>query len=201
MPTRLAPNAPIRVAAALVVLVTSACRSRDATKPSEPGRPTPAPSGLATGDEALAGTVSGSADGRDFGPVAASFVIESPDSSAATIVYLFSKPVRCLDLSFSDWDQSIGSNTMVLELDIVGKAPGSYLVVDSPAPSPREAGVRVARAGARGASPESRATGGWLTIDGLSPGGPARGSFTVTFGSRQMTGSFDAAFCPGGHEP
>ena len=161
----------------------------------------PAPTGLAGGGDVLAGTVSGGADGREFGPVATSFVIESPDSIAATIVYLFSKPVRCLDLSFSEWDQAIDRSTMVLELDIVGKAPGSYLVVDAPAPSQREAIVRVARAGARGAPHESRATGGWLVVDGLSPGGPARGSFTVTFGSRSMSGSFDAAFCPGGHEP
>jgi hypothetical protein len=133
--------------------------------------------------------------------VATSFVIESPDSNAATVVYLFSKPVRCLDLSFSAWDQALDPNTMVLELDLVGKAPGSYLAVDTPTPSQREAVIRVARASARGGPRELRANGGWLTIDSLSPGGPARGSFAVTFGSHPMSGKFDAAFCPEGHEP
>jgi hypothetical protein len=189
------------MAVAVVVFAGSACRSRDATKASESGRTMLEPTGLAHGDVAPGGTVSGSADGRDFGPVATAFVIESPDSNAATVVYLFSKAVRCLDLSFSQWDQALDPNTMVLELDIVGKAPGSYLAVDTSAPSAREAVVRVARASARGGRGESRASGGWLTVDALSPGGPARGSFALTFGSRPMSGSFNAAFCPEGHEP
>jgi hypothetical protein len=52
-----------------------------------------------------------------------------------------------------------------------------------------------------GAVNEVRSSGGWITVDSLSPFGPAVGSFALTFGAGQLTGRFNAAFCAGGHEP
>ena len=56
-------------------------------------------------------TIAGSVRGAPFTHIAAAFVIENPDSDATTVVYLFSNPVRCLDLSFAGWDQTIASGT------------------------------------------------------------------------------------------
>jgi hypothetical protein len=189
-----------RLGGAFLVAAATACRGRNVPGPTESGQVAPALVASASQD-AGAGNVSGRVGGRDFGGVASAFRIESPDSNADTVVYLFSTPVRCLDLSLADWDDRLDPNTMVLELHLVGRTPGSYLAVDSPEPAAHEAIVRASQASARGGPRESRATGGWITVEALSRGGPASGAFELTFGTQPVTGRFDAEFCGGGHEP
>jgi hypothetical protein len=145
--------------------------------------------------------IAGSAGGAPFTHVAAAFVIENPESDATTVVYLFSNPVRCLDLSFAGWDRTITNGTLVLELKLLGKAPGSFLAVTGPTLSTREGAAQWMRASADPPPIEVRSTGGWITLDTLVPGGHTTGTFSLHFGAGPLTGTFDAAFCAGGHEP
>lgn len=133
--------------------------------------------------------------------MAAAFVIESPDSDATTVVYLFSNPVRCLDLSFAGWDHTIANGTLVLELKVLGKDPGAFLAVTGPVLSAREGAAEWMRASGDPPPIEVSSKGGWITLDTVSPRGPATGTFTLDFGSGPLSGSFNAAFCAGGHEP
>jgi hypothetical protein len=148
-----------------------------------------------------ANKIAGSAGGTTFTAVEAAFVIESPESEATTVIYLLSKPVRCVDLSFSEWDRAIPDGTMVLELKIFGKAPGAFLTVTTTPHSPRESTAEWMRTSPKGAEKVIPSDGGWITIDSLSPHGPATGTFALDFGASQLTGTFEAAFCAGGHEP
>ncbi len=120
---------------------------------------------------------------------------------ATTVVYLLSKPVRCMDLSFSGWDRTIADGTSVLELKLQGKVPANFLVVAGPTLSAREAAAEWMRTSADPPPIEVQSRGGWITVDALSPGGPVAGSFALEFGADHLTGRFHAAFCPGGHEP
>jgi hypothetical protein len=184
---------------AMAVLAT-ACKDRDLRRvPDAPAAALAIPPVDAGAEEE--NTIGGSAGGASFTHVAAAFVIESPESEATTVIYLLSKPVRCVDLSFSDWDRTITNGTLVLELKILGKVPGSFLVVSTPTPSTREAVAEWMRASADPSPVEVSSTGGWVVLDSLSSAGPAKGSFALEFGAGQLTGKFNAALCPGGHEP
>jgi hypothetical protein len=184
---------------AAVVLV--ACKGREASPtldvpPSLPSKASPEEMAIDA-----ASTIAGSVGGAPFTDIAASFVIESPDSDTTTVIYLFSKPVRCVDLSFAGWDRGLGAGGSVLELKVSGKAPGSYLSVTTPTLSAREAVAEWMRTSTKGIANEVRSSGGWITVDSLSPLGQATGTFALEFGAGQLKGSFRAAFCPGGHEP
>jgi len=177
-----------------------ACKDREA-KPA-PELAALSPALTQTGDAAEEqGTIAGAAGGTPFTRVAAAFVIESPDADATTVVYLFSNPVRCLDLSFSGWDRTVENGTLVLELRLLGKAPGSFLAVTDPTFSAHEAAAEWMRTSADPPPVDVRSKGGWITLDSLSPRGPATGTFSLDFGASQLAGSFKAAFCAGGHEP
>ena len=126
--------------------------------------------------------VSGSADSKPFQNVAASWVIESPDAEGSTVVYLFSTPVRCVDLSFSGWDRALEDGTTILAIEVFGKEPGSYLTLPTPTPSQRAAAVAWMRPSQRGASVDVRASGGWVTLDAISTRSSVRGSFALSFG-------------------
>jgi hypothetical protein len=127
-------------------------------------------------------------------------VIESPERSSSTVVYLFSRAVSCVDLSFAAWDQTIDPGTTFLELHLEGKVLGRYPVVDSTAPASRQGTARVASA-YPGGGEETRATGGSVAIDELTPYGRTAGRFDLAFGDRPLRGQFAAVFCPSGHEP
>jgi hypothetical protein len=184
---------------AAVALV--ACKGRDAS-PTLDVLPASSSKASAEGMAVDAtSTITGSVGGTPFTDVAAAFVIESPDSDTTTVIYLFSKPVRCLDLSFSEWDRALGTGSSVLELKVLGKAPGSYLSVATPTLSPREAAAEWKRTSATGVANEVRSSGGWITVDSLFPSGPATGTFALEFAAGHLTGRFNAAFCTDGHEP
>jgi hypothetical protein len=194
--------ASARLWIALAFVASSACRSEDAAVvPEASAGSTAVVLNAVPDDSAPAGVVSGKVDGKTFGQIVSSFVIESPDSSAVTVLYLFSKPVRCVDLSFSAWDQALDPSTMILELDLVGKDAGSYRVIDAPNPSAHQAFVRMGRPATRGGLGELSATSGQVVLERRSPRGAARGAFALAFGDRPLSGRFDAEFCAGGHEP
>jgi hypothetical protein len=158
---------------------------------------------MAQGDGGSQGenTIAGSAGGTPFSQVASAYVIENPESDLATVIYLLSKPVRCIDLSFAGWDRTIANGTLVLELKLLGKSAGMYRAVGESALAPGEGSAEWMRTSSDPPPVEVRSQGGWITLDSLTGRGPATGSFMLGFGPDRLTGKFDASFCPSGHEP
>jgi hypothetical protein len=146
------------------------------------------------------GVVTGSADGMPF-TNAAAFLIENPDLESTTVLYVFSTPVSCLDLSFSEWDRRLAKGTSFLELKISGRAQRQLPVEMTGAPGPGEAVARYARSAAPETSNETRATGGTIALMTFFPRSSATVSFSLAFGKNHLNGNVIAAFCPGGHEP
>jgi hypothetical protein len=178
-----------------------ACKGGDATPALGVPAGPPAPARIDDGGRTVESTIAGAVGWVGVADVGAAFVIESPDSDETTVIYVLSKAVPCIDLSFSGWVDALDSGTSVLELKVLGKAPGSFLVVPTPAPSPRQAIAAFSRNSAKGAPYEARSTGGWITLESLSNQGSATGSFDLKFAAGRLTGRFNAAFCPNGHEP
>jgi hypothetical protein len=146
------------------------------------------------------GGVTGSADGTPFTNSAA-FLIENADLESTTVLYIFSTPVNCLDLSFSEWDRRLARGTNFLELKIFGRAQRPLPVEMTGTPGPGEAVARYARSAAPETSNETRATGGTITLTKFLPRSSATVSFSLAFGRNHLNGNVTAAFCPGGHEP
>ena len=132
--------------------------------------------------------------------VLSTYVIENPDSEETTVVYLFSTPVRCLDLSLPDWDTSIGEANLALEVVVGGREPGMYRVVDS-SPARGEASIRTVRSPSHARSAELHAVNGWVRLEAATPGSSVKGSFEATVGASGWVARFNADDCPGGHQP
>jgi hypothetical protein len=147
------------------------------------------------------GTVTGSVAGTPFGSVATALWAGAPDDPATTVVYVFSKPVACSELATPGWDTRITNGTSVLEMKSFGTMPGSYKVVTTLTPAPGEASVNYTLSSTMGTPKEDGSTMGTVTLTTLTPNTSAKGSFTLTFGTSSLSGSFDAVYCPGGHEP
>jgi hypothetical protein len=128
----------------------------------------------------------GSVDGVPFTSAMALW-IESPDIESTTVIYLLSKSVRCLDLSFSDWD--------------VGHSPGTFWAVNAEVPAPEQVVVTYVKTFAGGTSNEIRASGGTVNLDAAVPRDAVSLNLSLAFGSHPLTGKITALFCPGGHEP
>ena len=173
-------------------------------KGKEPAKLSPAPvtpDALAMANaQPGSGVITGSADGRPFTDAAA-FVIESPDVESTTVIYIFSKPVRCVDLSFSEWDRHLPRGTTFLTLKISGPAQRQLNAVKTETPGPGEAVANYARSAAPEIPNETRATSGSVTLMTFVPRSFATVSFLLAFGSNPLIGDITATFCPGGHEP
>lgn len=169
----------------------------------------PQPDGAVDGDaspQALdagsgSGTITGSADGTPFTSVAQAIWLGAPDDPSTTVVYVFSKPVACSDLSSPGWDKRIADATQFLEMKMFGLAPATYTVVTTPTPAPGEASVNYTLSSQSGTPQETSASGATVTLDALQPQAVVTGSFNVTFGSNTLKGTYSAVYCPGGHEP
>lgn len=147
------------------------------------------------------GTITGSVAGVAFGTVATALWAGAPDDPATTVVYVFSKPVVCSELGSPGWDTRIADGTSVLEMKAFGTTPGTFKVVTTLTPAPGEASVNFTLSSTSGTPKEEGSTGGTVTLTAAMPGVSATGSFMLTFGTSTLSGSFDAAFCSGGHEP
>jgi hypothetical protein len=151
-------------------------------------------------DQSGSGTVAGALAGRMFDTVAAARYIGAPDSKNTTVVYVFSEPVACAELCATGWDARIADGTQILELKLFGTQPGTFDVVKTATPAPGEASVNTTFVS--GGNPaEQGASAGSVELTALAAGQSAQGSFTLAFGSDALTGTFDATYCPGGHEP
>ncbi len=147
------------------------------------------------------GSISGSADGSPFTTVATSYVIGAPDSTATTVVFVFSKPVTCAELGQSGWDRRIANAAQFLEIKFFGNAPGTFTAVTTVTPAPGEASVNYTLSSTSGTPNEIGSSGGTATLMSITSGASATGSFVLKFGTNALNGAFNAVFCPGGHEP
>jgi hypothetical protein len=147
------------------------------------------------------GSVDGSVGGTPFGGAAASLWIGSPDDPATTVVYLFSKPVACGDLATPGWDTRIPNGTQMLEMKMFGTSPATYKVVTTQTPAPGEAAVNYTLSTTSGTPTEQVGSGGTITLTKTTASVRATGSFALNFATSNIAGTFDAAFCAGGHEP
>jgi hypothetical protein len=147
------------------------------------------------------GTVTGTIDGAPYGNAGGALWAGAPDDPATTVVYVFSNPVACSFLQNIGWDTKIPDGTKVLEMKSFGTAPGDFKVVTTLTPAPGEASVNYTLSSQSGTPKEQGSTAGTVTLTKLTPNTSATGSFSLTFGASTLTGTFDAVFCPGGHEP
>ena len=171
----------------------------------------PQPPGGAAGTSAMcpseatgatgSGSITGSVRGMGFDTVASSRWIGAPDSLDTSVVYVFSTAVACTELCSPGWDQRIVDQSRILELKMFGTSPATFTVVTTATPGPGEASVNYTLASTSGTPAEVSSSRGSVTLDMLEPGQRATGSYALAFGTEMLTGTFDASFCPGGHEP
>lgn len=149
------------------------------------------------GDGSIAGTVGG----NDFEFVGASLRIGAPDDPERTVVvYVFDAAIACDELSEPGWDERIGG-VQSLEMKLVGTMAGEYTVVSGPSLSSGDASVNYTLTSTSATPAEVSAIGGSVTLTAVADDG-AQGEFDLMFeNGDSLAGSFDAAPCPGGHEP
>jgi len=172
-------------------------------EPDQPFTPDSAPSCHPADVDVGGGsaTISGTSDGTPFAPVTTALWMGAPDSDASTVVHLFAQPVACGELCAAGWDQRIRSGTQILELKMFGRNLAAYPVVKTPTPAPGEAAASYTVSTSTGTPAEIFATGGTVKLTDLLPGAVASGAFALVFDSNHLDGTFNAVFCPGGHEP
>ncbi len=180
----------------------TACKSGARARPSDPPMLGSAQvsAGATTAETDGPNVLGGSPDGMPF-ISATAFRIETPDMESTTVIYLLSNPVRCLDLSFSDWDRHLPGGTTFLELKFFGNSRGTFWAVNAQVPAPKQVAVTYVKPSARGPSNEVRASGGTVNLDAAPPREAVSLNLSLAFGSHQLTGKITALFCPGGHEP
>jgi len=148
-------------------------------------------------------TIAGTFDGRPFDKVAATYVIGAPDDPAQTVVlYLFDGAVACADISSVGWDEVVPDQTQSLEIKLIGKTPGDYVVTLGPTLGVGQAAVNYTLTSTSGNPSEVSASGGTVRVDAIAGDGSATGSFDLSFPSGDMlAGTFNAPPCDGGKEP
>ena len=178
-------------------LLAAACGGGSTTT-ADSGTPLPDSGSDAS---AAATTVSGSADGTPFTSATTSLWIGSPDAADTTVVYVFSKPVACSELATQGWDKRITDATQFLEMKMFGTSPQAFKVTSSLTPAPGEASVNYTLSSKATTPSESSGTGGSVTLTEVVAKTHATGTFALDFGSNKLSGTYDAVYCPGGHEP
>jgi hypothetical protein len=147
-------------------------------------------------------TVHGTLGGRPFEMASSSWLIGAPDDPQQTrVIYVFDKPVTCSEISMAGWDTAITDATQALEIKLIGTKPGKYPVATSAQPATGEASVNYTLSAMTGTPAETVSKSGSVTLDAITDGTSANGSFDLSFPNGSVTGTFDAAYCPNGHEP
>jgi hypothetical protein len=143
------------------------------------------------------GQASGTLSGKSFDQVRAAYGIGKPDDVLrTTVLYVFDQPIPCCDIVDPGWDARITDGTLVVEMKLIGKTPGTYPVASGPNAGQGQASVNYTVSSTSGTPAEEGASGGTVTLES---GG--KGSFDLSFPDGQTTGTFAAVSCSGGHEP
>jgi len=151
---------------------------------------------------ATGNTIMGSADGTPFTNATTVLWIGAPDSAASTVVYVFSAPIKCSEISKVGWDTRVADKTQALELKMIGTtAPATFTVVMSPTPAPGQASVNYTLTSQTGTPGEVISSGGTVTLSALKASTSATGSFDLQFGANALKGAFMATYCATGVEP
>jgi hypothetical protein len=146
--------------------------------------------------------VTGSVKGVRFAESVTSIAVAGDGAADRTIVYLFSRAMTCMDLSFTGWDERIAEGTVVLALELRKPRRGDLVVVPADAQAAGEASARLTRSSrAKGGGKEADAERGTVTLRALPVDGSVAGRFAIWFGQDRLSGDFSATFCPAGHEP
>jgi hypothetical protein len=212
METRMTMKMAGRLRSLLCVIAAIGCTSASADQDADP------PDGLPSSDASIAtdatnadatnadvgesSHIEGTVAGAAFTRAVRAWWIGRADSPSSTVVYVFDADVGCDALSAPGWDTRIANGTQVLEMKLLGSALQTYPVVGGPLPGPGEASVNHTLSQQRGAPTERVANGGSVTLAAQRAGVSSTGSFDLTFpAGGALRGSFDAAWCPTGHEP
>ena len=147
-----------------------------------PALPPDAPLGGASPENSISGTIR-----QNRFPVAVAFWIGRATTTPTRIVML-EAPAACADLSEAGWD---GSREMrqILEIGVAGRTPGVYQI------------RRDGDASYVGPASSLEANNGTVTITAVNAGQSIRGSFELSFGPDDLTGTFAASYCATGVEP
>jgi hypothetical protein len=183
-----------------IALVACSSSSGSSTGP-DGGATTGDAAGQGSSDAGGTGTIDGEAADASFTHAANSLWLGAPDSPATIVVYIFSNPVACSELAMPGWDTRVTDRTQILEMKMFGTTPATYTVVTTMTPAPGESVVNYTLSSQTGVPTEQFGTGGSVTVTAINANTRANGNFNLQFGSGSLSGSFDAAFCPGGHEP
>ena len=124
--------------------------------------------------------------------------IGMPDDPSQTVLYVFNKPIECIDISTSGWDARLPMGTQFFEIIAGDTVPATYAVASMP--GKLQATVTFSYAG--GMMPtEKVGSSGKVVIDAFTMSAHAVGTFDVTVTGGALKGSFDATSCASGREP
>ncbi|HET6283774.1 MAG TPA: hypothetical protein VFH73_22665 [Polyangia bacterium] len=155
----------------------------------------------AGGSAGSSGTViTGSADGTPFTTIGSVLWAGMPDVPS-TVVYVFSKPIKCSEITAAGWDTTIPAMTQILEVKMMGTTVGPYQpIIKAPRlPAAGEAQVNYTLSGAN--PTESFSTSGTTAIVKVTAMSTLSGSFDLLFGANALKGTFEATYCAAGREP
>jgi hypothetical protein len=148
-------------------------------------------------------TITGSADGTPFTSIGSVLWAGMPDVAASTVIYLFSKPIKCADITKAGWDTTITNATQILEVKAMGTTAAVYQpIIKAPRlPAAGEAQVNYTLSVTSGTPMEAFATAGSVTLSKVTATTNVTGSFDLMFGTNALKGTFDATYCAAGREP
>jgi len=143
-----------------------------------------------------------------FNTIAQATWVGSPDSPGTAVIYLLSQPYSCKVPDWAPgggWDGRVPSGAQIIELKTAGNMPATFSVtsVGAAGAQPPPAGMAYVHWSLHnGATPvEVPAVGTTVTIDTVNPKQNITGTFSLSFGGHMVSGSYNAAYCPGAGEP
>ena len=190
------------VAIAMLLPLIFACERRGSTSTQPPSAA--GVEGADAGDVArveVAHGISGAVAGSTFSGGATSLAVAGDAADRRMVVYVFSQPATCLDLSFSGWDEHRPDGTMVVSFEVMNPSPGTFAVTTNEALRSGEASVTFTRWTGAGPPKQLRADRGTVVLRAVTKNRSVAGRVVLWFGRDRLTGDFDATFCSTGHEP
>ena len=190
------PRLRLDVAIAMLLPLVIACERLGSTATQPPGA-----EGIDGADAEVAHGISGAVAGSTFSGGATSLAVAGDEADRRMVVYVFSQPATCLDLSFSGWDEHRPEGTMVVSFEVMSPRPGTFAVTTNEALRSGEASVTFTRWTGAGPPRQLRADRGTVVLRAVTNNRSVAGRVVLWFGRDRLSGDFDASFCSTGHEP